>query len=90
MGQHRSEFEVIYEILNQLNLGNCEAYQLISCINKSRTTFNELMKALVSQGFLLESSGYNGTQYQMTEDGRQFYEILSTTFSLIDVGKDAI
>jgi len=43
------------------------------------------MKALVSQGFLLESNGNNGTQYQITEEGKQFYEILSTTFSLAEV-----
>ena len=85
MYHHRSKYEEIYEILNQLNYGNCQASQLFSCTNKSRTTFDELMKALVSQGFLLESNGNNGTQYQITEEGKQFYEILSTTFSLAEV-----
>ena len=85
MYQNRSKYEEIYEILNQLNHGNCQASQLFSCTNKSRTTFDELMKALVSQGFLSESNGDDGIQYQITEEGKQFYEILSTTYSLIDV-----
>jgi predicted transcriptional regulator len=83
--QHRSKYEEIYEILNQLNNENCQTSQLLSCTNKSLTTFDELMKALVSQGFLLESDGNNGTQYQITEEGKQFYEILSTIYSLVDV-----
>lgn len=85
MNQNRSKYEEIYEILNQLNHGNCQASQLLSCTSKSRTSFNELMKALASQGFLVETNGDKGIQYQITEDGKQFYEILSTTFSLADV-----
>lgn len=85
MYQNRSKYEVFYEILNQLNNGNCQECQLISCTNKPRAVFDGLMNTLVSQGFLLEFNGYQGKQYKITENGVQFYKILSTTFSLVDV-----
>jgi predicted transcriptional regulator len=81
MSIRRSRFEIYRELLTQVHNGNCQPTRMMYSTELPWPAFNQVMKTLISQEFLVEVKDqldkHSKCRYMVTENGERFLKYLS-------------
>lgn len=88
MSLRRSRFEIYRELLTQVQDGDCQPNRMMYSTELPWYTFNQVIKTLISQKFLVEVDQMDKgsrARYKVTEKGERFLKYLGEALNSVDI-----